>query len=179
MTLETLALAYSPLELGSLLQCPAIRSNAGMANRRGGRRLALCASLCTPVSTLAWLGMCVGHGYLLHTVWYRIRCQWFLLEEGIVGFCELKMFKLGSSCIYKRNNGLGVIRTSYFACKSEALLITVMSRNAELYKIAHYVCCIQPVQANGTNPNISRKRTLLVKYSIGCKSSYDDSFGKA
>jgi hypothetical protein len=58
-----------------------------------------------------------------------------VLKEGIVGFCELKMFKLGPSCVYKHNNGLGVIRTSYFARKSEALLTTVMSRNAEVYKI--------------------------------------------
>ena len=35
LTLEKLALAYSPLELGSLLQCPAMRSNARKANRRG------------------------------------------------------------------------------------------------------------------------------------------------
>jgi hypothetical protein len=33
-----------------------MRSNAGMANT-GGRRLALRASLCPPVITLAWLGL--------------------------------------------------------------------------------------------------------------------------
>jgi hypothetical protein len=58
------------------------------------------------------------------------------------------------------------------------MLITVMSRNGEVYKIVDYVCCIQPVQANGTNPNILRKRTVLVKYSIGRKSAYGDSFDK-
>jgi hypothetical protein len=88
------------------------------------------------------------------------------------------MFKLGPSCVYKHNNGLGVIRTSYFAHNSEALLITVMSRNTEVCKIVDYVCCIQPVQANRTNPNTSRKRTVLVKYIRGRKSAHDDSFGK-
>lgn len=117
--------------------------------------------------------------YACSFVYGRIRCPWFVLKEGIVGFCELKMFQSGPSCIYKRNNGLGAIRTSYFACKSAALLITVLSRNAEVYKIVNYVCCVHPVQANGTNPNMSRKRTILVKYSIGRKSVYDDSFGKA
>jgi hypothetical protein len=58
-----------------------------------------------------------------------------VLKEAIVGFCELKMFKLGPSCVYKHNNGLGVIRTSYFARKSEALLIMVMSRNTEVCKM--------------------------------------------
>jgi len=50
-----------------------------------------------------------------------------------------------------------------------------MSRNGEVYKIVDYVCCIQ---AKGTNPNISRKRTILVKYGIGRKSAYGDSFDK-
>ena len=121
----------------------------------------------------------LGMSYACSFVYGRIRCPWFVLKEGIVGFCELKMFQSGPSCIYKRNNGLGAIRTSYFACKSAALLITVLSRNAEVYKIVNYVCCVHPVQANGTNPNMSRKRTILVKYSIGRKSVYDDSFGKA
>jgi len=101
-----------------------------------------------------------------------------VLKEGAVGFCELKVFKLGPSCVYK-HNGLGVIRTSYFASKSVALLITVMFRNAEFCKLVDCVCCVSPVQADGTNPNISRKRTILVKYSIGRKSVYDDYFGKA
>ena len=88
---------------------------------------------------------------------------------------ELKMFK----CIYKHNNRLGVIRIPYFARKNEALLITMMYGNAAVYTTVDYVCCNQQVQANGTNPNIWWKKSILVKYSIGCKSEYDDSFVKA
>ena len=117
--------------------------------------------------------MCVGHGISSHLwsacsfAYDRLRCSWFVLKEAILGICDLKMFKLGPSCVYKHKNGVGVIRTSYFARNSEVLLITVMSRSTEVYKIVDYVCCIQPVEASGTNPSISRKRTILVKYSIG------------
>jgi hypothetical protein len=88
---------------------------------------------------------------------------------------ELKMLK----CIYKHNNGLGVIRTSYFAGKSEALLIMVMYGNGAVYSTVDDVCFNQQVQAKGTNLNISRKRAILVKYSIRRESAYDDSFVKA
>ena len=52
LTLEKLALTYSPLELGSLLQCPAMRSNAGMTNRRGNVDLRS-AQVSAFISTLA------------------------------------------------------------------------------------------------------------------------------
>jgi hypothetical protein len=55
VTLETLALAYSPLELGSLLQCPAMRSDAGMTNRRGDVDLRF-AQVSAPQLAL-WLGL--------------------------------------------------------------------------------------------------------------------------
>jgi len=55
LTPKSLALAYSPLVLRCLLRSPAMRSNAGMANRQGDVQLALRTSLRHhPVSTWAW-----------------------------------------------------------------------------------------------------------------------------
>jgi len=54
LTFEKLALAYSPLESGSLLQCPAMRSNAGLSNRQGGGDLRF-AQVSAPQLPL-WLG---------------------------------------------------------------------------------------------------------------------------
>jgi hypothetical protein len=62
---------------------------------------------------------------------------------------------------------------------SGTVRLQCIGHGSKLYRIVNYGYCVQPVQANGTNPNISRKRTILVKYSIGRKSAYYDSFVKA
>ena len=105
LTLEKLALAYSPLELGSLLQCPAIRSNAGMANRRGGRRLALRASL------RPQLALCLA-GSVIEAYGYNGRTGPAIAHEKCVsavpidffwhftGFCVLYSIRVLYSCVH-------------------------------------------------------------------------------
>jgi hypothetical protein len=63
------------------------------------------------------------------------------LGEGIVRFCEFKMFKLGPSCVNNHSNGLGRIRTSYFSGKNEVSLVTMIFGKAEVYTRADCVCC--------------------------------------
>jgi hypothetical protein len=62
-------------------------------------------------------------------------------REGIVRFCELKMLKLGLSCVHNNSNGLGRMRTSYFEGKSEVSPVMVIFGNAEVYTSVDYVCC--------------------------------------
>lgn len=55
-------------------------------------------------------------------------------------------------CVCNCSNGLGRIRTSYFAGKSEFLLVTMIFGKAEVYTTVDNVCCsIQPVEADGKN----------------------------
>jgi hypothetical protein len=63
---------------------------------------------------------------------------------------ELKMFNLwGPSCVYNHSNGLGRIRTSYFAGNNEVSLVTVIFGDPDVYTTVDNVCC--SIQANGTN----------------------------
>jgi len=57
------------------------------------------------------------------------------LECGSRASCgfHIEKLKLGLSCVYNHSNGLGRIRTSYFAGKSEVSLVRVMFWNAEVY----------------------------------------------
>jgi len=62
--------------------------------------------------------MCVWHVCTKTVLVIKKTYAFVLSKEGIVRFCELKILKLGPSCVYILCSSLRRIRTQYFAGKS-------------------------------------------------------------
>jgi len=88
------------------------------------RQYALCAL--SSILYIKWsdyklveaLATCVYSVSVRNCAYGRTTYPFVLSKEGVVRFCELKILKLGPSCVYHLCSGLGRIRTYYFAGKS-------------------------------------------------------------
>ena len=118
---------------------------------------------------MAWANTGLDWAYV------RARFPFWVSKEGIVKFLELKMLKLRPLFVYNNCNGWRSIRTSYFPGKSEVWLVTVIAGNAEVYTT---VVFSRFRRVERTNLVFWEKELCWLKYSIGHKSTCDDSLDK-